>query len=434
MSNSPNRDCKFQLLYSNKHLWLPVLTRSGIACSGILLVGLVGGAWRLWNFIHKELTPLAEKSLTNTLNRPVKLGEVRRFSLVGVEFGASAIPATPTDPDRVAVDAVEVGFDPLQLLFRQTLKLDVTLVNPDVYVEQDEQERWITTTIAKPGKAEAIQTDLDKLRFRNAHVVLVPRHKNGGEKEGEWGDGSRQRDASPNFPTSPVKFSSVNGTAQLREKNQVMRMDLTGQSSNSGSISLKGDVRLKTLAANLQIRGQDLVASDVTRLVKLPLALQAGQVSGDLQMQFQLGQTQPPLLFGNVDLQRVQFQVPRLPQPFINSQGTLRFQGREIKLDSVTGSYGKIPLVANGVIDTKTGYKVAGRVNGVNVADVQETLKLKLPVPVTGELKADLKFEGKLTQPILSGVVATSKPARIDKVDFDTASGKFEFSPKDAVI
>jgi translocation and assembly module TamB len=434
MSNSPNRDCKFQTLHSNKHLWLLILSRSGIAVSGILLFGLAGGAWRLWKFIHKELTPLAQKSLTTTLNRPVQLGEVKGFSLVGVKFGASAIPATPTDPDSVAVDAVEVGFDPLQLLFRHNLKLDVTLVNPDVYVEQDEQGRWITTTIAKPGNAQPIQTDLDKLRFRNANVVLVPNSQR--ITAGVVTEDTAKLPPSPPPPlsSSPVKFSLVNGTAQLREDNQVIRLDLAGQPSSSGSVSLKGDVGLKTLATNLKIRGQDLVASDVTRLVKLPLALQAGRVSGDLQMQFQLGQTQPPLLFGNVDLQRVQFQVPRVPQSFINSQGTLRFQGTEIKLDSVTGSYGKIPLVANGVIDTKTGYKVAGGVNGVNVADVQETLKLKLPVPVTGEVKADLQFVGKLTQPILSGVVVASKPARVDKVDFDSASAKFEFSPKDAVI
>ncbi|MBF1991846.1 translocation/assembly module TamB domain-containing protein [Fischerella thermalis] len=415
---------------NNKRVWLLILGRSGIALGGILLIGLIGGAWRLWSFIQKDLTPLAEKSLTTTLNRPVKLGEVKGFSLTGVKFGTSAIPATPTDPDSVAVDTVEVGFEPLQLLFKRELKLDVTLVNPDVYVEQDQQGRWITTIIKRQGQGQPIQTDLDKIRFRNAQLVLVPR-KRDIEDMGDKGDTGNNA-SSP--LSSPVRFSQVNGTAQLVENYQVIRLDLTGKPSSGGDVALKGDIRPQTWATNLQIRGQELLASDVTRLVKLPLSLQAGRVNGDLQMQFQIGQTQPPILFGNVDLQAVQFQVPKVPQPFLNTQGKLHFQGTEIKLDNVIGSYGKIPLIANGTIDTETGYKLAGRVNGVNVADVQETLKLKLPVPVTGEVQADLQFTGKTTEPILTGIVTTNKPAQIDKVDFDSASGKFEFALKDEVI
>lgn len=416
---------------NNKRVWLLILGRSGIALGGILLIGLIGGAWRLWSFIQKDLTPLAEKSLTTTLNRPVKLGEVKGFSLTGVKFGTSAIPATPTDPDSVAVDTVEVGFEPLQLLFKRELKLDVTLVNPDVYVEQDQQGRWITTTIKRQGQGQPIQTNLDKIRFRNAQLVLVPRKRDIEEDMGDKGDTGNNA-SSP--LSSPVRFSQVNGTAQLLENNQVIRLDLTGKPSSGGDVALKGDIRPQTWATNLQIRGQELLASDVTRLVKLPLSLQAGRVNGDLQMQFQIGQTQPPILFGNVDLQAVQFQVPKVPQPFLNTQGKLHFQGTEIKLDNVIGSYGKIPLIANGTIDTETGYKLAGRVNGVNVADVQETLKLKLPVPVTGEVQADLQFTGKTTEPILTGIVTTNKPAQIDKVDFDSASGKFKFAPKDEVI
>ncbi|PLZ96868.1 hypothetical protein CEN50_17060 [Fischerella thermalis CCMEE 5268] len=428
MSKSLKQNYKFPT--NNKRVWLLILGRSGIALGGILLIGLIGGAWRLWSFIQKDLTPLAEKSLTTTLNRPVKLGEVKGFSLTGVKFGTSAIPATPTDPDSVAVDTVEVGFEPLQLLFKRELKLDLTLVNPDVYVEQDQEGRWITTTIKRQGQGQPIQTDLDKIRFRNAQLVLVPR-KRDIEDMGDKGETGNNA-SSP--LSSPVTFSQVNGTAQLLENNQVIRLDLTGKPSSGGDVALKGDIRPQTWATNLQIRGQELLASDVTRLVKLPLSLQAGRVNGDLQMQFQIGQTQPPILFGNVDLQAVQFQVPKVPQPFLNTQGKLHFQGTEIKLDNVIGSYGKIPLIANGTIDTETGYKLAGRVNGVNVADVQETLKLKLPVPVTGEVQADLQFTGKTTEPILTGIVTTNKPAQIDKVDFDSASGKFEFAPKDEVI
>ncbi|MBH8574232.1 hypothetical protein I8752_14640 [Nostocaceae cyanobacterium CENA369] len=172
MTKTPNREHHLKSATS-KRLWLLVLTRGGIALGGIFLVGLTVASWRLRTFVQKELTPLAQKSLTTTLNRPVSLGKVTGFSLTGVNFAASAIPATPKDPDRVVVDAVEVGFNPLQLIFQRQLKLDVTLVNPDVYIEQDEQDRWITVSIASGGEEGPIKTDLDKLHFRNGKLTLV---------------------------------------------------------------------------------------------------------------------------------------------------------------------------------------------------------------------------------------------------------------------
>ncbi|WP_017316983.1 translocation/assembly module TamB [Mastigocladopsis repens] len=413
--------------------WLLILSRSGIALSGILLVGFVCGAWRLWSFIHKELVPLAQSNITTTLNRPVKLGEVKELSLTGVKFGTSAIPATPTDPDRVTVEVVEVGFDPLQLLLSRRLKLDVTLVNPNVYIEQDEQGRWIVTSITPPGKQGAIKTDLDKLRFRNAKLVLVPQQRKVGEVGGENTASSSPTSSSP----SPVAFSQINGIAQLLKNNQLIKFNLGGQPDSGGSISIQGDLSPKTQEVNLELlRAKNFLAADVSRLVKLPVELQAGRVQGELKiLNIQLKQKQQnPLIFGNANVQGVQLQVPRVPQPFINSQGNLSFQGNQIQLENVTAGYGKIPLIANGIVDSKAGYKLAARVNSVNVASARETLNVKLPIPTIGEVKADLQLVGQITHPILSGTVATIKRAKIDKVDFNSIRAQFEFSPVASII
>ncbi|MEA5504209.1 translocation/assembly module TamB domain-containing protein [Halotia wernerae UHCC 0503] len=409
-----------------KRLWLLVLSRGGIALGGILLVGIVGGAWRLWTFVQKDLTPLAQQSLTTTLNRPVNLGKVTDFSLTKVRFGASAIPATSTDPDRAVVDAVEVAFDPLQLIFNRELKLDVTLVNPDVYIEQDEQGRWITTSIAPPGKGGPIKTDLDKIRFRNGKLALLPQRRAGNREQGAGGAG----EVKSFLP--PVRFSQLSGIAQLLKNNQLINFEAAGKADDGGNVSIQGETLSKVLAGNFHLQAQNFLATNVTRLVKLPLNLQTGRVDGDLQIK--LTPEQPTLLFGSADLKGVTIQVSRLPQLLINSQGNLRFQGTEIQLDKATTSYGKIPLVATGIIDTQAGFKLAGRVNGVSVANAQETLKLKLPVPVTGQLKADLQLIGPTTKPILSGTVATIKPAQIDKVNFKSISSQFEFATSDSLI
>ncbi|MBD2449808.1 translocation/assembly module TamB domain-containing protein [Nostoc sp. FACHB-152] len=401
-------------------LGLLILGRVGIPLLGISLVGIIAGFWRLQSFVQKELAPLAQQSLTNTINRPVKLGQVRNFSLTGVEFGTSTIPATPQDPDRVEIAAVEVGFNPWQLIFNRQLKLDVTLVNPDFYIEQDRQGRWVTTKISPPKKGGLIKTDLDHLRWRNAKLVLVPQKKVLGKRgfPGEVG--------------SPVGFVQLQGSAQLLENNQLIKFDVVGKAQRGGNLALQGETRPKTQVYDMQLRGQDLLASDVTRLVKLPLDIQAGRVNGDLQIK--LAPEQDPLLYGSADLQKVTLQVPRVPQLFRNTEGDIYFKGTEVRLDNVTSNYGKIPLVAKGIIDGNAGYKLTGRVKAVSVANAQQTLKLKLPVPVAGQLKADLQLTGTNTKPFLSGVVTTINTARIDKIDFKTISSKFNYSADTSLL
>ncbi|KAB8333123.1 translocation/assembly module TamB [Scytonema tolypothrichoides VB-61278] len=446
MTKAFNPDDHSQSLhFYKKHQWLLILNRSGIALGGILLIGMMGSAWRLWNLIRKDLVPLAQSNLTTTLNRPVELGQVKQLSLTGVKFGASAIPATPIDPDKVTVEGVEVGFDPLQLLFNRKLNLDVTLVNPDVYIQQDEQGRWLTTKIMPSAQKGPIKTNLDKLRFRNAKLILVPQSNSKSPKIGAEVSSdptslkiqNSKLGVASSSASSGVTFSQINGTAQLLENYKLIKFDLGGEPDHGGNLSLQGDFRPKTQEINLQsLRGQNLLATDITRIVKLPVQFQAGRVEGDLKiLNIQLKQKQQnPLIFGNATLQGVQLQVPRMLQPFINSRGDVRFQGTQIQLENVTTGYGKIPLMGNGTIDPKAGYNLVARVNSVNVADARETLKVKLPVPTIGEVKANLQFVGPTTNPILSGTVATIKPAKIDKVDFNTVQSQFEFSPVASVI
>jgi translocation and assembly module TamB len=448
MTKSPNQDI-LSPSPIRKRLWLLVLSRGSITLSGLLLLGVVVGIWRLWTFVQTELTPLAQQSLTTTLNRPVKLGRVTQFSLTGVQFGASAIPATPTDPDRAAVETVEVGFDLLQLIFNRHLKLDVTLVNPDIYIDQDDQGRWISTKIASSREGGAIKTDLAYLRFRNAKLALMPQERVGevggaggaGGEAREQGAGSKGEEFSPlppsprasaSSPDFPVTFSQINGSAQLLANNQLIRFDVGGQADSGGSISIQGETRSRVLAGNFQLQAQNLLAADITRLIKLPVNLQAGRANGDLLVRLTPGQQ--TLLYGNAAVQGVTLQIPKVPQLLSNSQGNLRFQGTELQLNNVTTNYGKIPVVAAGIIDAQAGFKLAGRVNTVSLANAQDTLKVKLPVPIAGQVQADLQITGSTKEPIISGTVTTIQTARIDKVDFNSISSKFELATSSSLV
>ncbi|MDP5018839.1 MAG: translocation/assembly module TamB [Dolichospermum sp.] len=408
MSNSPSQHPRPANSGIQRLLFM-IFSRGGLAIGALLLLGIIAGIWRLRNFVYQELVPLASQSLTTTLNRPVKLGAVKSFSLTGVKFAASEIPPTATDPDRASIKAVDVGFDIWKLVTNRNLRLDVTLINPDVYVEQDRQGSWLTTTIAPATGEGLIKTDLDKLRFRDANLVLVPKVRE-GEK---------------NSLRVPVEFSGINGTAQLLNKNKLIKLELAGKAVSGGDISIVGDlIPQKTLAGDFRLKAQNLLAADITRIVTLPLALQTGRVNGDLQIK--VVPRQKTLIYGNAAMEGVTVQIPKIPQLFNNSQGNLSFDGLIIKLDNIVTNYGQIPVTASGIIDQQAGFNLKARVNAVSLANAQATLKVKLPVPVSGIAEADLQILGGIAQPVLSGNVSTRKTARIDKVDFQKVSSKFE--------
>lgn len=413
MTNSSSKNSKSP---NRKRLLLLLLNRGGLAVGGLSLVGTVGIFWRLQSFIHKDLAPLVEKNLTTIIDRPLQLGEVEGFSLSGVRFGASAIPATATDPDQVKADAVEVGFDPLQLLFHRRLKLDVTLVNPLGYVEQDEQGSWINTKIVLPDEPGAIAIDVDQVRLRNGNLALIPFVQN-------------RLVASPK-----VVFSDLNGYGKFIDNYQVVRFEIAAQPGRTGSISATGRVNIKNKTGNLQLQAKDFLTDEVTPIVNSPVKLQGGRINGDLQVKLTPGKEIQPLLYGSAQVEGLTLTIPRMPKPLVNSQGMLRFDGRKILLNDVITSYGKIPLSGGGTIDLQTGYDLTARVNAASVNDTLQTLDIQSPLPVGGVVKADLTLKGAITRPILSGTVATVKPGIVDQVKFKSASTKFDFVSADSTV
>ncbi|MBD2005227.1 MULTISPECIES: translocation/assembly module TamB domain-containing protein [Cyanophyceae] len=460
MTNSPNPGNE-PATTSNRRVSLLLLSRTGIALGLFLLVGIAGGIWWAWVFVHQRLAPIVQENLSQTLNRPVQLGQVEGFSPNSLRFGSSSIPATPTDPDRASVEGVKVVFDPLALLFNRTLKLDITLVKPDVYIEQDEKGRWVSTQLESKDASGPITTELQSIRVQNADVLLLPRLKKRQGKQGTNAQSATQQRTPQNtlpdvgqlVPTGKkgaeaIAFTQVNGGANFLDQNQRIRFNASGlpvvpvapqQQPNTtttpvlGNFKISGEYRPPTGQTNLLVQGQNLSAIDVDRLVKLPLDLQAGLLDGNLEIQ--LRDEQRPTFKGTAGLKNVTAQVGTVARPFTNANGILRFNGYQIGLENVTTLYGQVPAVANGIIDTKTdgGYNIAAQTKPVTLTKALDTLKVNSPVPVSGEVRADLQFKGSLEKPILSGTAVTTKPTeqlplKIDKVNFQGLSGQFQLA------
>ncbi|MBW4419349.1 MAG: translocation/assembly module TamB domain-containing protein [Myxacorys californica WJT36-NPBG1] len=388
-----------------RYLLRLLTSRTAIALSTILLLSVAGGAWWAWVWIHQELAPLIQRNLTELLSRPVALGQVERVSFTGIRFGASSVPATPTDADRLTTKAVEVEFSLLQLLLSRTLELNVTLDQPDAYLDQTKDGTWISTTIKTQEESGPIKTDLQSIRIRQGNAVLQP-----------FPD--------PRIPKRAIAINQLDGVVRLSEKNQRFRYDARGQIAKGGTIDLSGETRPQSRHTDLSLQARSVLATDITRLVKLPVALQAGRVDGDLMAQ--LRPNQNPSLSGTATLDDVTLEVERLPQRFVNTNGQLTFRGTTIALNNVRSRFGSVPAVANGTIDTEKGYNVSAKVQSTTAEDVIKTLKLTSPVPVKGTFQADLKLQGELEKPVLNGTVRTTRAAQIDRVDFASISSGFQ--------
>ncbi|QDL09678.1 hypothetical protein DP113_18750 [Brasilonema octagenarum UFV-E1] len=411
MTRSPNSENEQEP--KNRRLWLLLLGRTSIVFGVILLAGIAGGVLWARNYVYKDLAPLVEKNLQQLVGRPVKIGAVERFSLSSLRFGSLSIPATPTDPDTVAAKAVEVEFSPLEVIFKRTLGLNVTLVQPNVYLEQDKQGRWVTTQIKTGEGKSVIQTELQTLKIQNGDVVLVPK-------------------STPNTPKGSVALDQVSGTARFLPKNEGVTYDIGAQPTSGGTVKISGDTRLKSQQTNLKVQTQNFLASDVSRLIELPIVLEAGRVGADLTVQLQPDQQQPNkqeiAINGTAVANQVTAQVQKVPQKFINSNGKLTFQGQTITLENLSTNYGKVPTLVNGSLNTQTGFNISAQVKPVSAKNVLDSLKVNLPVPVAGEIQSNIQLQGSIQQPILSGTASNTKPIQVDRVVFKTISTGFRLS------
>ncbi|MEA5505707.1 translocation/assembly module TamB domain-containing protein [Halotia wernerae UHCC 0503] len=406
MTNSPNsgNDQKS----SNRRLLLLFLGRTSLALGAILLAAIAIGAWWARNYVYKDLAPLVEKNLQDLLGRPVKVGQVESFSLSGLRFGYLAIPATPTDADRVIAKALDVQFSPLQVLFTRKLILNVTLVQPDVYIQQDKDGRWVTTEV-KTGEGKGIiQIQLQTLRIQNGDVEIIPL-------------------AAPTKPKGSVVLDQVGGIARFSDENQRISYDINAKPTRGGTVKIVGETQLKTQQTNLKVSAQNFPASNISRLIDLPIALQAGRLNADLAAEIppNLSETE---VTGTATANQVTAKIQNIPQQISNFNGRFIFQGQTVALENLNTNFGKVPIVARGTISNQTGFNVFAQIKPVSAKNILDTLKVNSPVPATGEVKADIQVQGPIQQPIVSGTVSNTKPIQVDRLLFQTVNTDFRLN------
>ena len=406
MTRSPNSENNQKP--SNRRLWLLLLGRTSLALGGVLLIGIIVGAWWARNYVYKDLAPLVQQNLEQLLGRPVKVGNVERFSLSSLRFSSLSIPATASDRDQVVAKALEVQFSPLQLLLSRKLVLDVTLIQPNVYVQQDKDGRWVTAQV-KAGEGKGfIQTELESLQIQDGDIELMPF-------------------PAPTKPKGSVILDQVGGIARFSDGNQRIGYDFNTQLTRGGAVKIVGETQLKAQQTNLQLSAQNLQVSEIARLIQLPIALQAGYLNADLGVQI------PPKLSdiaitGTATANQIIAKIQNIPQPISNFNGKFLFQGQTVTLDNLSTNFGKVPILANGTINTQTGFNVSAQIKPVTAKNILDTLKVNSSVPASGEIQANVKILGALQQPVVSGTVNNTKPIQVDRIQFKTINTDFRLN------
>ena len=359
-----------------------------------LTIGVVGYfGVRMW--LYQNLPGLIETQLSKVIKRDVRVGQLKALYLTSLELGPSSIPATTTDPDHVAIKRIKVGFNPLPLLLKRSLPVTINLVNVDVYAQQEANGEWINLKDLNFDHSSSLPIDLDaKVRVWNSKIALLP-----------YGQ------------TNPFKVR-VDATAGLSDNNKRLRYSITTAIAE-GKTKLKGNTLLSSGQTQARVNVQNLALAELMPLIKavipnIPANLQSGELDAKLKISLPSVKEIPDVK-GKAEFKGIQVQVNPLKEP-VKASARLRFQGDRVRLEKTQGSYGAIEALVSGQVGWTKGFDLNVDVTPFSLAKLLKTVPVKSPVPVNGEMAAELSITGPIDQPEVIGKLRNTKVTTIDKV------------------
>ncbi len=454
-----------------------------VAGSVLLIVG-AGAAWRGWGYARENLPDWLSALLTEELERPVDIGPIERIGPTGIRVGPSQLPATPTDPDSLSLEALEVNFNLLNLL-RRELPLTINLEQIEAVLEQAADGQWVDIDLQLRDEEDDREPFLNirvaRVNLQDGRLTLVPYVADVEERprvmlEDIQGQGT--------VTPVPIQTPEPAGQEEIRpRKAQRIDLKIEGTSVQGGSVNLAGAVQIppadpdaptrdpanrldrapelhgaarlgagwlwlserlpdltrpvwasnsaeaQTLKANLNLRTQEARATDIMPLVESfldePLTVQfpTGHVSGSVDIV--LEGEEPITYTGTARVEEGTVVSKGLPEPLQDLQGDVRFKGRVIGFENVTAQMGELTAKAGGDLDLDEGYDLKGQVNPFTLAQISELFAVESPIPATGKFLANVAMTGALAKPVITTELLSQDTVTLDQVPFSDLRAEF---------
>jgi translocation and assembly module TamB len=388
--------------------WMATATKITAGFLGLGLLGFIGAS--IW--VATNLSPTIARELTKALDRQIAIGPVENIGFNEINFGASSLAATPESPNKVAVKAIKISFDPLAILWQNTFKPTITLVEPDLYLEQSVNGDWLRLKLppSEPSKPGDFRTEIQALKVQKARGTVIP-FLAGGQRQ-------------------PIEFQNTDFNASFNHRDraiQLINFDGKGQIGKNASLALQGSTSPIDRTTNLDIQGQSLNAKEVSSLIKIPAVdFLSGLVGGNLSLNIQ--PNKPLEVHGKVHVDRANIQVIKIPELFTNTSGDLQISPQDVKFSNVSTLYGQVPGQITGSIDFVKGYDLQAKTAVLPVTKLLETLKIKSPIFLAAQLQSDLTLTGKLQQPIFAGKAKTIGVSQVDQLTINQLQGDFSLA------
>ncbi|MGF1498897.1 MAG: translocation/assembly module TamB domain-containing protein [Elainellaceae cyanobacterium] len=393
--------------------------RIGLAVSGI---GLLGGAAAFFTaryFLDERLIPIVEDALTDLINRPVEIGDITSVSLTGATIDGAAIPPTDTQPDSATVETIRVGFNPLEVavdfIREREVPIDIALENPELSLVEDEPQQWLDTQLdTGDGEEGGLQVIVEVVRINDATIIANPYPQ-------------PEDISNDQMAAEPVVFQDIDAIATTREEYRYISFDATGEPRAGGTFALRGEVDTETLRVNAAVQSNNLPAPELASLLPLPVQVRSGLISTNVEVQYR--QDEPIALDGTARVQDILAGTEFTPEPIVDLDSRLRFQGQTVALEDTSLRYGRVPVEVAGQVDLEAGYDLTAQIPLVSLRDLQTTLNIESPVAAGGAFQATVNVTGPLDQPLASGAFENVQTVQVDQLEFETIAANFNLSP-----
>jgi translocation and assembly module TamB len=382
-------------------LFLKTGSKIGLGLFLLLIVAICWGQW----WAKDNLSPLVSQELTKSLKRPVSLGKIDSLWLNEVYFKDAKIPANGNDLNSINAPETIVSFNPIQLLFDRTLKLDVRLVDPSIYLAQNVGGNWVNIPTQDKQAPPPVKIQVGTIAVNNAKVIIVPYSQN----------------------PQPIAISKINLEANVNDRQERVKFNGDAQVGDGGRVNVLGESAIANGETELAVKGQKLDAVAATRIVKIPeVTIARGTVDGDLKLAILPGK----YLRINSDLlvRDGKIVINNVPRSLDEVNGFINVSERAVKFNGVSTKYDRVAGVVKGTLDYTTGYQLTAKTAPVALPDIFKSIDVKSPFPLAGAAVAELQLTGKLDSPILAGKFNNSQLSQVDRVQIERVNGNFRLA------